>query len=319
MTKFEKEDLGKKAKALGFSRDPYEKVCRLVKILGILEGDQLLGNTLALKGGTAINLLIFNDLPRLSVDIDLDYVVNVSREELDGSKLAISDLIGKYMHNDGYVESNKSRNSHSLISSAYIYNNSAGANDNIRIEINYLLRAHILPTEKRNSCSDHVLGDFSIRSLSEHEIFASKIVALLNRGAARDLYDTYRMVVSGIFDKSQIPFLRKCVVFYDAISGGLITDKNPMRWKGQINSRKIKTDLTPMLRRTDDFEFRHAVADVESYLSELLNLGYEERSFIESFRRKDYRPELLFDNPEVIDRIKYHPMAIWRTSKERTL
>jgi len=54
-------------------------------------------------------------------------------------------------------------------------------------------------------------------------------------------------------------------------------------------------------------------------LSELLNLGYEERSFIESFRRKDYRPELLFDNPEIIDRIKYHPMAIWRTSKERTL
>jgi predicted nucleotidyltransferase component of viral defense system len=36
---------------------------------------------LALKGGTAINLTIFN-LPRLSVDIDLDYTQNVDREEM---------------------------------------------------------------------------------------------------------------------------------------------------------------------------------------------------------------------------------------------
>ncbi|MDD4591841.1 MAG: nucleotidyl transferase AbiEii/AbiGii toxin family protein [Parabacteroides sp.] len=34
-----------------------------------------------LKGGTAINLLFFN-LPRLSVDIDLDFCQNLSREEM---------------------------------------------------------------------------------------------------------------------------------------------------------------------------------------------------------------------------------------------
>ncbi len=34
---------------------------------------------LALKGGTAINLTVF-DLPRLSVDIDLDYCGDESRE-----------------------------------------------------------------------------------------------------------------------------------------------------------------------------------------------------------------------------------------------
>jgi predicted nucleotidyltransferase component of viral defense system len=44
----------------------------LTEILKFFENDTLLGNSLALKGGTAINLTIF-DLPRLSVDIDMDF------------------------------------------------------------------------------------------------------------------------------------------------------------------------------------------------------------------------------------------------------
>ena len=43
----------------------------------------MLAEALALKGGTAINLTIFN-LPRLSVDIDLDYSRNVSKDEMIG-------------------------------------------------------------------------------------------------------------------------------------------------------------------------------------------------------------------------------------------
>ena len=40
-----------------------------------------LSSCLALKGGTAINLTIFN-LPRLSVDIDLDFSENINRDEM---------------------------------------------------------------------------------------------------------------------------------------------------------------------------------------------------------------------------------------------
>lgn len=61
--------LGKKAKELGFVRDTLEKVTRLADILEYLNTNPILKDCLALKGGTAINLTIFN-LPRLSVDID---------------------------------------------------------------------------------------------------------------------------------------------------------------------------------------------------------------------------------------------------------
>ncbi|NTW05425.1 MAG: nucleotidyl transferase AbiEii/AbiGii toxin family protein [Peptococcaceae bacterium] len=70
--------LGKKAEELGFVRDTLEKVTRLADILEYLNTNPILKESLALKGGTAINLTIFN-LPRLSVDIDMDYLINNSR------------------------------------------------------------------------------------------------------------------------------------------------------------------------------------------------------------------------------------------------
>lgn len=55
MMQFGRISLGRQAKELGFVRDTFEKVCRLVDVLSFMESDTMLSNTLALKGGTAIN------------------------------------------------------------------------------------------------------------------------------------------------------------------------------------------------------------------------------------------------------------------------
>ena len=80
---------------MGFVRDTLEKVCRLTDVLKFMEEDDLLAKSIALKGGTAINLTIF-DLPRLSVDIDLDYCKSIEREEMLTDRKKIIDRIGKY-------------------------------------------------------------------------------------------------------------------------------------------------------------------------------------------------------------------------------
>ena len=71
MMQLDRMTLGRMEKEMGFVRDTLEKVCRLADVLKFMEEDEILARSLALKGGTAINLTIFN-LPRLSVDIDLD-------------------------------------------------------------------------------------------------------------------------------------------------------------------------------------------------------------------------------------------------------
>ena len=51
---------------------------------------------LLLKGGMAINLTIF-ELPRLSVDIDMDFVLNLPREDMLQARETISGTIKAYM------------------------------------------------------------------------------------------------------------------------------------------------------------------------------------------------------------------------------
>jgi hypothetical protein len=47
-------------------------------------------------------------------------------------------------------------------------------------------------------------------------------------------------------------------------------------------------------------------------LEELMRLTEDEKAFVEAFKAKDYRPELLFDDAEVVERVRRHPMAAWK-------
>lgn len=57
----------------GFDQFYIEKVLRLLRILENFFTHPALRDKYVLKGGTALNLFYF-DLPRLSVDIDLNYL-----------------------------------------------------------------------------------------------------------------------------------------------------------------------------------------------------------------------------------------------------
>ena len=194
--------LGRKAKELGFVRDTFEKVCRLVEVLRFMENDSLISTSLALKGGTAINLTIF-DLPRLSVDIDLDFSRDVTREEMLTEREIITERISKYMTASGYFLSPKSKQYHALDSFVYEYQNAGGSKDNLKIEINYMLRCHMLPIAHRKIKLDWLESELKVLSVAPIEIFSSKIVALLNRTAPRDLYDVHNMLKYGLFDESE--------------------------------------------------------------------------------------------------------------------
>lgn len=216
MMQFDRMALGRQAKELGFVRDTFEKVCRLADVLKFFESDDMLSECLALKGGTAINLTIL-DLPRLSVDIDLDFSKNISREEMLETRKVLSSRISKYMEADGYRLSPKSKNHHALDSLVYEYQNAGGMKDNLKIEINYMLRCHVLPVVRRKVYLPWMTDELTILSVDPVEIFDAKIVALLSRTAARDLYDVHNMIIHNLFDGSELDMLRKCVVFYSAI------------------------------------------------------------------------------------------------------
>ena len=304
--------LGKKAEELGFVRDTLEKVTRLADFLEYLNTNPILKDSLALKGGTAINLTIFN-LPRLSVDIDLDYLITNSREEMLENREVINTTIDGYMVSRGYSKNPKTKNPHSLDSWVYDYMGASGNRDNIKIEINYSLRSHVLEPEERPIITEHFTSEYKVKSLAPIEIYGSKINALLSRAAARDLYDTRNMIHFGLFDKSEEELLRKCVVFYAAVSAKDLNKTFATKAIDSITQRKIKTDLLPVIKRKDDFELESAKKLVKEYISDLMVLTSEEKEFLDRFENGEYIPELLFDDKEILERIKNHPMAIWKT------
>lgn len=301
--------LGRTAKDLGFVRDTLEKVYRLVDVLKFFESDDLLADVLAIKGGTAINLTIF-DMPRLSVDIDLDYCKSIDREEMLADREIVSRKISKYMTANGYALSPKSKNYHALDSFVYEYTNAGGVKDNLKIEINYMLRCHIMPVEKREAkfpWSDEVVN---VLSVSPVEIFSTKTVALFSRTAPRDLYDLHNMVRFDVIDDDKKELYRKCVVFYSAIS----TEHPPKEFEfdniGNVTKMQIKRDLDPVLRKGEHFDLNQAQEEVKSFLSGILSANDNEKMFWENFSEGNYKPELIFD--EDIGNIEKHPMALWK-------
>ena len=314
MTQYNRMTLGRQAKELGFVRDTFEKVCRLAEVLAFLEQDEILKSSLALKGGTAINLTIF-DLPRLSVDIDLDLAEPLSRDAMLERRESITGRLEKYMAAGSYSLSPKSKHYHALDSFVFEYQNAGGMRDNLKIEINYMLRCHILELRRRAINLPWLDRELTVLSVDPMEIFASKIVALINRAAPRDLYDLSNLLKYGLFDESEQELLRKCVVFYSAIG----TEETPTSFSFDsilaIRQNQIKTDLLPVLRNSTYFDAKTAQDACVCYLKELLTLTDQEKDFLQSFSEKQYRPELLFSDGAILERISNHPMALWKCEK----
>ena len=127
MPKYSKRQMTEWANELGFIRDTFEKVVRLAEILKFIEDDPMLSSMLALKGGTAINLFLLK-VPRLSVDIDLDYSHDNSLDSMMNDREIITDVIKQYMAAMDCIQTGKSKFTHSLDSFVYAYSNSAGVN-----------------------------------------------------------------------------------------------------------------------------------------------------------------------------------------------
>jgi predicted nucleotidyltransferase component of viral defense system len=303
--------LGKLAKELGFPRDTLEKVCRLANVLKFFESDELLAEGIALKGGTAINLTIFN-LPRLSVDIDLDYCRSIDKDDMLVDRMVITERISKYMVAKGYTLSAKSKNYHALDSFVYEYVNCGGVKDNLKIEINYMLRCHVLPVAKRDVKLPWEEEAFTVLSVAPLEIFSSKTVALLTRTAPRDLYDMYNMVKFGLFDDGEMDMLRKCAVFYSAIGA----EKPPARFEldnvGNVSKQQIKRDLYPVLRRGEHFFLEDVQREVRDYLASILIPTKEEEMFWRVFSEGNYYPDWVFGQTQELENILKHPMALWK-------
>jgi len=296
-----------------FNRDTLEKVVRLIDILSLFNTHKELKQKYVLKGGTAINLCLF-DLPRLSVDIDMNFSVECTTTKMLEVRELHRKIIKEQVAMMGYNVDSKSRFTYTLDSYLLKYTNSKGNPDNIKVELNYSNRTTILDTVNYEIKSE-VINTSNVLALNKIELYGSKIAALIGRTTARDAYDVYNLIDSKIINDKEIRMLKKCSIFYLVTSNNfqsleylLSRFHNNMK---NMSFRVIQRNLIPMLHVGEQIELDTFKQTVVDYIDELFNVNESEQKFINAFNKKEYSPDLLFDK-EIAVKLKNHPMALWK-------
>lgn len=178
---------------------------RQVKLLLEILPHLLDKDTVALKGGTAINLF-YRNMPRLSVDIDLVYLPIESRDaSIENIDNLMTTLTGEINNKVEGANASFIRHSHKI--------NIERDGDVIKIEPNTTLRGTIHPVSRKELCkatqSEFELSVFA-NVLSLPDLYGGKICAALDRQHPRDLFDIKNLFENeGLTDQ-----IRKTFIIY---------------------------------------------------------------------------------------------------------
>lgn len=152
------------------------------------------GGQFALKGGTAINLFV-RDLPRLSVDLDLVYLdYRVSREEA----LATISMELKGIQQRLDVLRIESRFGGKSTEETKLFLERSGVR--VKVEVNHIFRGTLLDTVKQplvGAAQRLFFSEITVPMLNVSELYASKLVAALDRQHPRDLFDVWGLFEAG--------------------------------------------------------------------------------------------------------------------------
>ncbi|MFT5387608.1 MAG: putative nucleotidyltransferase component of viral defense system [Candidatus Omnitrophota bacterium] len=232
----------------------------------------------ALKGGTAINLFV-QDMPRLSVDIDLTYLPVEDRDKslanIEATLKQIAQDVRKYIVGSS-VEEVSMRNP-SMVSKLKIIRNKS----EIKIEPNLVIRGSVFPCEECE-VSVKVQEAFEMTTkmfiVSLADLYGGKICAALDRQHPRDLFDIkFLLDGQGITEN-----IRKGFLVY------LISHDRPMHESLNPELKEFKSVYEAEFKGMTNEEVSYEeLVEVRSRLVDIINksLTSDEKNFLVSFKK----------------------------------
>ncbi len=293
----------------GFKADSLEKEYRIMTILSRIADIPELANCLALKGGTAIQGLSFG-FKRLSVDINLNYIGSVEKEQMLQEMEDIRKNLLYLFRDLGYF-ADKPVKMYAEEQFNLHFKNCGGGTDRLRLEINCLEQLPVIGTIRgsiRHPFTD--LEEVDVLSYPPEELYAGKMRALLVRGTPRDLFDA-DLIARSVHNVNE-SLLRKTALFY------LSMQSRDVRKIGtdaieQVTEVDLRNNLIPLLSSNDHVDIRSMKENVLSMANKLLDLSARERKYFDVlYTERRIEPGLLFDSEPVSRMLDRHPAVIWR-------
>jgi len=200
--KISPETLAVQAEATGFRPDMLEKVALLLQLLDAVRSHPFLKDKLVLKGGTALNIFIFA-VPRLSVDIDLNYVGAVDRETMLLERPKVEEALQAVFAREGYTV-RRVPTEHAGGKWQLPYPSAGGQGGNLEVDLNFMFRIPLWSVQRLDSRPVGIWQVTGIPVVDVHELAAGKLSALLSRRQARDLFDCSNLFRLGGLDRERL-------------------------------------------------------------------------------------------------------------------
>ena len=311
------ERLGAEAEATLFQPDVLEKVAQLLGLLEALCGHPFLRGKLALKGGTALNLFVF-DVPRLSVDIDLNYVGAETREAMLEERPGIEEAMRAVFGREDF-EVRRVPGEHAGGKWSLRYAAASGQRGGIEVDLNYMYRVPLWPVAQKDS---HPVGNWQARGipvLDIHELAAGKLAALLARRKARDLFDS-RLVFS--LDGLDLERLRTAFVVYGAMNRRdwrTVSVEDVAFDEAELAGQLLPALRTGVVRSVEATPYGQSlVVECCDALSALLPFSDAERTFLDLLLDGgEIDASILTSDSDLQQRIQAQPMLEWKAQNVR--
>ncbi|HUL08851.1 MAG TPA: nucleotidyl transferase AbiEii/AbiGii toxin family protein [Candidatus Acidoferrum sp.] len=290
-----------------------EKVLRLLDLLQEIGRDSVLSERLALKGGTALNVFHLG-LDRLSIDIDLNYIGALDRAVMETERPTVDAALNRLLASQGYGV-RRQPDEHAGGKWLARYASALGGNATLELDVNYMARQPLFGAARMDSVPLGGMRASDVLVLDIHEIVAGKLVALIDRHAARDLFDARRILSIDGLDWRRI---KPAVLAIGACGRRDWRTMSVEAVKG--DPRELRQKLAICLPR-DRFAGK---GDVDAWIEEtvalcrekfafLFDLTANERAFLDGvLDRGEIDADLLDIAPEIRRRIGNMPMLAWK-------
>jgi predicted nucleotidyltransferase component of viral defense system len=311
------ETLVKQTEATGFRPDMLEKVGLLLQLLDAIRSHPFLKDKLVLKGDTALNLFIFN-VPRLSIDIDLNYVGAADREAMLAERPKVEEALQAVFSREGFTV-RRVPAEHAGGKWQLRYPSAGGQGGNLEVDVNFMFRIPLWPVKTMDSRPLGIWQAVGIQVVDVHELAAGKLSALMSRRQARDLFDCSNLFRLEGLDRDR---LRLTFIVYGAMSRKdwrTVTPTDVDFDIADLEQRLLPTLRATGIERIQQEHFgKRLVKDCRDFLAGLLPFTGAEMEFLNRVLDKgEIAPELLTTDVELQDRIRRHPLLEWKAVNVR--
>ena len=306
------EFLERCASEFGFQVAALEKVARLGELAGDIVRHPFLGKGLALKGGSALNLC-FGPPKRLSVDLDFNYIGHAEREKMLKERPLVEAALIELAHKRGF-RVQKSAEAFAGRKIYLHYRSVLGPEDRIEIDLNFIFRVPLSGLESSELWQPGELDRPVVRMIGKEELVVGKILALLDRGAARDVWDTAHLPELASRCMAADHFRKLFIALSIVLDHSLLTYSRG-RLERLVTDHVITEQVAPLLNVEIELSAADLIEKAWAVIGTFFNLSAEEKDYLESANRGDLRIELLFPGDlEEATRIAAHPAIQWKIS-----